>query len=99
MIYRKFVKQQKSVRENIARMSSKPMFKVEEEVASLKQLVSLVSTGLQQNAIQIEALKKDTTQVDLARAGVITIFADIYLCNEPIIFVILFVQFFLCFLI
>ena len=60
---RTFVKQQKSVRENIARMSSKPMFKVQEEVAALKQLVSVVSTGLQQSSLQVENLKKETTQV------------------------------------
>lgn len=60
---RKFVKNQKSVRENIARMSSKPLYRVQEEVTSLKQLLAAVSTGLQRNAIIIENLKRDSTQV------------------------------------
>ena len=43
-------------------MSSKPMFKVQEEVASLKQWLSLVSTGLQRNAMAIDKLKQESAQ-------------------------------------
>ena len=50
-------------RENIARMSSKPMLKVQEEVASLQQLLSLVSNGLQRNSHVIDKLKTETAQV------------------------------------
>ena len=63
IINRKYVKEQKTVRENIARMSSKPMFKVQEEVASMKQLLALVSNGLQRNAIAIDKLKSESAMV------------------------------------
>ena len=62
---RKFVKNEKSVRENIARMSSKPLYRVQEEVASLKQLLSVVATGLQRNASAIDKLKMESVQVDM----------------------------------
>ena len=55
---------QKSVREEIARMSSKQMYKVQEEVTSLKQLLSLVTNGLQRNAFAIEKLKEESAQVN-----------------------------------
>ena len=55
---------QKSVREEIARMSSKQMYKVQEEVTSLKQLLSLVTNGLQRNALAIEKLKEESAQVN-----------------------------------
>ena len=58
------MKEQKTVRENIARMSSKPMFKVQEEVASMKQLLALVSNGLQRNAIAIDKLKMESAMVN-----------------------------------
>lgn len=44
-------------------MSCKPMYKVQEDVASLKQLLSIVSNGLQRNACAVEKLKKEMTQV------------------------------------
>lgn len=55
---------QKSVREEIARMSSKQMYKVQEEVTSLKQLLSLVTNGLQRNTFAIEKLKEESAQVN-----------------------------------
>ena len=44
-------------------MSSKPMYKVQEEVATLKQLVSVVASGLHRNASAIEKLKTETGKV------------------------------------
>ena len=44
-------------------MSSKQMYKVQEEVTSLKQLLSLVTNGLQRNACAIEKLKVESAQV------------------------------------
>ena len=51
------------MREDIARMSSKQMFRVQEDVASLKQLLSLVSNGLQRNTMSIAKLKMESAQV------------------------------------
>ncbi|GFS12124.1 nucleoporin p58/p45 [Elysia marginata] len=58
----KYVKEEKSVREDIARMSSKPMLKVQEDVTALRQLLSVVATGLQRNACSVEKLKLEMTQ-------------------------------------
>ncbi|RUS73499.1 hypothetical protein EGW08_018739 [Elysia chlorotica] len=58
----KYVKEEKSVREDIARMSSKPMSKVQEDVTALRQLLSVVATGLQRNACSVEKLKLEMTQ-------------------------------------
>ncbi|KAI0217807.1 Nucleoporin p58/p45 [Lamellibrachia satsuma] len=60
--FKKYVKNQKCVREQIARMSSKAMFRVAEDVASLKQLLALVSSALQRNAIAIDKLKLESAQ-------------------------------------
>ncbi|XP_074650524.1 nucleoporin p58/p45-like isoform X2 [Tubulanus polymorphus] len=60
--FKKYVKDQKVVRENIARMSSKPVFRVQEDVQSIRQLLSVVSNGLQRNAGAIEKLKMETAQ-------------------------------------
>ena len=57
------MKEQRSVREEIARMSSNQMYKVQEEVASLKQLLSLVTNSLQRNAVAIDNLKQESAQV------------------------------------
>lgn len=61
--YRTYIKEEKTVQEGISRMSCKPMYKVQEDVASLKQLLSIVSNGLQRNACAVEKLKKEMTQV------------------------------------
>lgn len=50
-------------------MSCKPMYKVQEDVASLKQLLSIVSNGLQRNACAVEKLKKEMTQVRGGEGG------------------------------
>ena len=60
--YKNYVKKQKSVRENITRMSSKPMYKVQEEAASLRQLLSSVTNALQRNAVAIQKLKAESAQ-------------------------------------
>ncbi|KAK6976271.1 nucleoporin p58/p45-like isoform X1 [Biomphalaria glabrata] len=58
----KYVKEEKAVREDIARMSSKPMIKVQEDVTALRQLLSVVANGLQRNACSVEKLKQEMTQ-------------------------------------
>ena len=63
LLHRKYVKEEKVVREDIVRMSSKPMLRVQEEIAALKQLLSVVSNGLQRNACTLEKLKAEMTQV------------------------------------
>ncbi|TSK98509.1 Nucleoporin p58/p45 [Bagarius yarrelli] len=58
----KFVKEQKQVQEEISRMSYKAMLKVQDDIKSLKQLLSVSSSGLQRNALSIDKLKMETAQ-------------------------------------
>jgi len=59
---RKFVKEEKGEMEQMKRLSSTPMVKVQEDCAALRQLLSLVSSGLQRNACNVDKLKREMTQ-------------------------------------
>jgi len=44
-------------------MSSKPLFRIQDDINSLRQQLLLITSGLQRNAVAIEKLKKETAQV------------------------------------
>uniref|UniRef100_A0A8C6P2W3 Nucleoporin 58 n=1 Tax=Nothobranchius furzeri TaxID=105023 RepID=A0A8C6P2W3_NOTFU len=60
--FQKFVKEQKQVQEDISRMSSKSISKVQDDIKSLKQLLSVCASGLQRQALAIDKLKLETAQ-------------------------------------
>lgn len=60
---RKFIKQEREVREEVSRMSSRPLFKVHEDMASICQTFTTVTSELQRNARAVSRLKHDTSQV------------------------------------
>ncbi|XP_044928341.1 nucleoporin p58/p45-like [Mustela putorius furo] len=57
----KFVKEQKQVQEEISRMSSKAMLKVQEDIKTL----SLAASGLQRNTLSIDELKTENAQFEV----------------------------------
>ncbi|KAG8199692.1 hypothetical protein JTE90_022141 [Oedothorax gibbosus] len=60
--FKKYVKEQKAIREEMSRASSKNIFKVQELVGSLRQQLSVISNGLHRNAIAIAKLKEESNQ-------------------------------------
>lgn len=57
------MKDQKQVQEDISRMSSKAISKVQDDIKSLRQLLSVSASGLQRQALAIDKLKLETAQV------------------------------------
>ncbi|RVE58908.1 hypothetical protein OJAV_G00199000 [Oryzias javanicus] len=60
--FQKCVKEQKQVQEEISRMSSKAISKVQDDIKNLKQLLSVSASGLQRQALAIDKLKLETAQ-------------------------------------
>lgn len=60
--FQKFVKEQKQVQEDISRMSSKALSKVQDDIKTLKQLLSVSASGLQRQVLAIDKLKLETAQ-------------------------------------
>jgi len=46
-------------------MSSKPLFRIQDDINNHRQQLLLIASGLQRNAVAIEKLKKETAQVPL----------------------------------
>lgn len=63
--FRKFVKDQKQVQEDISRMSSKGISKVQDDIKNMKQLLSVSASGLQRQGLAIDKLKLETAQVSI----------------------------------
>jgi nucleoporin p58/p45 len=63
LTYRNFVKTQKGQSSDIARGSVKPLHKVQEDTESLKQMLAVLTSGLQRNGALADKLKADTAKV------------------------------------
>lgn len=57
------MKDQKQVQEDISRMSSKAISRVQDDIKNLKQLLSVSASGLQRQGLAIDKLKLETAQV------------------------------------
>lgn len=55
--------EQKEIREEISRVSSRTIAKVQEETGALRQLLSAVESGVQRNGVSVERLKRETSEV------------------------------------
>lgn len=60
------MKEQKQVQEDISRMSSKAISKVQDDIKTLKQLLSVSASGLQRQALAIDKLKLETAQASIS---------------------------------
>jgi hypothetical protein len=68
--------------EQMKRMSSTSMIKVQEDNAALKQLLSLVSSSLQKIACAVDKLKREMTQVreNIVLAVYVCFISDLIFC-------------------
>lgn len=57
------MKDQKQVQEDISRMSSKAISRVQDDIKNMKQLLSVSASGLQRQGLAIDKLKLETAQV------------------------------------
>lgn len=67
--FKKYVTEQKEVREEISRIPCHAIAKVQEETAALRQLLCTVENGIQRNAGAVERLKRETAE-DLKNAEI-----------------------------
>ena len=67
------MKLEKAVQDDLSRSSSKPLYKVQEDVVALRQLLSVVSNGLQRNAVVVDKLKHEMNQVSHTYIGTTTV--------------------------
>ncbi|CAN7940902.1 unnamed protein product [Ixodes pacificus] len=67
--FKKYVTEQKEIREEISRVSSRTIAKVQEETGALRQLLSAVESGVQRNGVSVERLKRETSE-DLKHAEI-----------------------------
>nr|CAD7596793.1 unnamed protein product [Timema genevievae] len=65
--FKSFVKSQKNLSSEISRGSVKPLLKVEEDTASLKNLLSSLSAELVKNKLQADKLKAEIAKVLMGR--------------------------------
>lgn len=67
--FKKYVTEQKEVREEIFRIPSQTIAKVQEETVALRHLLSTVENGIQRNSVAVERLKRETSE-DLKNAEI-----------------------------
>ena len=64
-LYRKYVKEQKAMKEEVACYSAQPLEKLGEEVEVLKNLLANLANNIQQQSALVQKLKHDFSLVSL----------------------------------